>query len=80
MLNKTQKGVPCYSMNMIMDVDVMTGEPASAHLCSTQPWRVRRVRTIAEPHSSYGHGEGGKRAQHQSYSHYKYYGKWGGSV
>ena len=61
-------------MSVIMDVDVMTGQPASAHLCSTQPWRVRRVRTCAVPPSSYGHGEGGKRAQHQSYSHYKYYG------
>ncbi len=62
---------------MIMDVDVLTGQPASAHICDTQPWRVRRVRTHPEPHSSLGYGEGGKRAQHQSYGHYKYYGKQG---
>lgn len=73
--NTTQKDVPCYGMSVIMDVDLMTGQPASAHICSTQPWRVARVKSCAVQHSSYGHSEGGKRAQHQTYHFYKYNGK-----
>jgi hypothetical protein len=73
--NTTQKGVPCYGMSMIMDVDLLTGQPASAHICSTQPWRVARVKSHAVQHSSYGHGEGGQRAQHQTYNFYKYDGE-----
>lgn len=72
----TQKGVPCYVMSMIMDVDLMTGQPASAHICATQPWRVVKVKTHAVPPNSYGYGEGGKRAQHQTYGFYKYYGEY----
>jgi hypothetical protein len=71
----TQKGVPFCGISMLMDVDLMTGQPASAHVCETQPWRVARVKSYPVPHSSYGHGEGGKRAQHQLYGFYKYYGK-----
>lgn len=71
----TQKGVPCYAVSVLMDVDLMTGQPASADMCVNQPWRVARVKTRPVSHSSYGYGEGGKRAQHQSYGFYKYYGE-----
>jgi hypothetical protein len=71
----TQKGVPCCSVSMLMDVDLMTGQPASVDMCTTQPWRVARVKTRPVSHSCCGHGEGGKHAQHQSYGFYKYYGE-----
>ena len=70
----TQKGVPCHHKSMLVDVDLLTGSPATEHICSAQPWRVARVKSRAVPNSSYGYGEGGKRAQHQSYNYYKYYG------
>jgi len=59
-----------------MDVDLLTGQPASPHICSTQPWRVARVKSHRLPHSSYGYAEGGKRARHQTYEFYKYYGEF----
>jgi hypothetical protein len=71
----TQKGIPCCSVSTLMDVDLMTGQPASADMCTTQPWRVARVKTRPVPHCTYGYAEGGRRAQHQSYGFYKYYGE-----
>lgn len=74
--NRAVKKGPCDSSSKItlVDVDLLTGEPASAHICDIQPWRVARVRSYAEPHSVNGHGEGGKRA-HQSYQFYKHNGR-----
>jgi hypothetical protein len=76
---RAQASMPssCHTGSRIMLVDVLTGEPASAHLCSTQPWRVAHVKTRGSG-SVGGRAEaGGTRAQHQSVrAWHKLQGEW----